>query len=726
MVITYAENEIEFNSQRNFSSPTRGASLQETVENTFRYIASQTQKGIFIKIHNNCLVNFIVFNVKNNVENLWGENIRVDPRFFKNILEFMKHVARKTNAPFLPRAIEENVSRWRCNNGLLRFEVPPKDNRKNEECIHDMFVQLCRECIVPDVEVFFNKRDFPIKRGGPFEPFHHIWDSKRKPLGREVHKEYSPILSQCIESDFSDITVPTYEDWGRARESEDGVRFEDSRVGMIFKPVEWSLKKTMAVFRGTTTGIGTSSENNTRMKLVKICEKFPALFDVGFTRINYRPRKQYKNPFLQTVEERFKCVEPLSLQQQIGFKFIINVEGHSAAFRLSSELVSGSCVLIVESKWKMWLHPFLKPYEHFVPIKSDLSDLVSQVRWCVDNDQRCFEIAQRSRSLSETLLSKRGILEYLKNKLDAIGGAVVYSDRFLYRHNPQETSNQLTNLVLPSVEFHEAEPEVFGDEANLLVNLTIRDAHERYRMQWGNKNICVRACKKKSCLPFLLEGRWYQLWSCLKIFWPCSENTVFALNDVWFGPLTYKPLSDLDRIPFEKITMTPAELLKWSSQRGIAFREDCCVSRNENRLFQHPVFTSDNLFLLTYYCVRILSFIPKSAQNSERDDVVWKRWQDTLHFATTYFRDNVTSTRALPLSFEIYTFPNSEKKRLCDYTKWNTKIKTVLNHTGPFALSETNKKFYSSHFEPLLTQGDDYTFLVASHNAVVAYFENPR
>ena len=726
MVITYAENVTEFNSLRNYSSPTAGCADPRTVENTFRFIVSQIRKGIFVKMHHNRLVNFIVFNVNDNVENAWGDRVRVDPRHFSSIDDFMKHVARKTRAVHSPESMETDPRRWRCNNGIFRFEKPPVDNRKNLECIHDMFVQLAENCVVDDCEFFVNKRDFPIRRRGPFEPFHHIWDSKRAPLKSEVHAEYSPILSQCSEHDFADVAVPTYDDWALVRDREDGVRFEDSRVGTAIEPVPWSAKKNLAVFRGSCTGIGTTIDNNARVKLVRTCEKFPALFDVGFTRINYRPRKQYKNPFLQTIEERFVCVQPLSLQQQAAYKFIINVEGHSAAFRLSSELLSGSCVLLVDSPWQLWIRAHLVPLKHFVPVKSDLSNLVTQMRWCLDNDTLCRDIAERAGRLADTLLSKRGMLEHLKTTLASFGDRrCVYEDRFLFRHDPQASRRRVTDLVVPGVEWSDGGGGGHLSacpESKLLTTLVVWHAHTLFKMTWGHTNILFRTLPKKRCLSFCLAGNWFQMWTSLGVVWPIGDDSSFCVDDLWYGPLTWRPLADLDALGALSADVDALE--SFANRYGIVFRKDCCVSRVENGLFRTPAFASDNVFLLTYYCVRILSFIPKAAQKS--DDPAWKRWQSTLAYVVSFFRNNVDKTSAKPISFQLYSFPHRERKRLRDYTKWNYKIRSVLDHRGPFELSSADRDYYERHFAALFETGADYTFLLASHNTVVSRFENTK
>jgi hypothetical protein len=723
MVITYANTLDEFQTQRDRSSPIYGVSNTNTITNTLNYIISQTKKGIFIKIYDNRIVNFIVFNVRNNVENSWGDRIICDPKYFASMSSFLHHVAKKTRAAFSEDFIELNTKLWRCNNGLLRYEKPEVDNRKNVECIYDMFINLCLHNKIQNVEFFVNKRDFPLKRIGNFEPFHHIWDSKRAPLKEHCYNEYAPILSQCTESDFCDIPIPTFDDWARACEFEDGTRFQDSRLGKIFVPVDWKKKKNMAVFRGSSTGIGTTSKNNVRMKLVKMCEKFPSLFDVGFTRINFRPRKQYKNPYIQTVEEHFKLVSPLSLQEQIQYKLIINVEGHSAAFRLSSELVSGSCVILVESKWILWLKEFIKPYVHFVPVKSDLSDLVTQTRWCLDNDEKCFEISQNAAKLSYSLLSKRGMLEYLQNILNGWRKSACYSPRPVYSFSQTAVSDALSSIKVPGLVLNSAGDALNTQESKVLFCLTVLHSNEKYKLNFNNSVIGFSETRKKRCLTFTIEGSFYQLWTNLIVHRASCKDTSFIIDDLWYGPLKYTPLSDLKFLNFE-FSPNIEGLIQWCKKCNIILRQDFCFARYDNRLFQTPIFSTNNSFLLSYYCIETLKFIPKSVQNNQNEkDPVWRRWNTTFDFIKNIFAINSPKTTASSIKFAIYSFPiqDSSTTKLVDYSKWNINIKNVLQHNGLFKLSDEDKQTYSNLFKPLFCVPEDYSFLVASHNATITF-----
>ncbi len=57
----------------------------------------------------------------------------------------------------------------------------------------------------------------------------------------------------------------------------------------------------------------------------------------------------------------------------------------------------------------MWFSHLLKPYIHYVPVKSDLSDLIEKIQWCRDNDEKCKEISQEALKFYQTYLSRESI-----------------------------------------------------------------------------------------------------------------------------------------------------------------------------------------------------------------------------------------------------------------------------------------------------------------------------
>jgi hypothetical protein len=292
----------------------------------------------------------------------------------------------------------------------------------------NMFEVLCETygTEIPDIDLFVNRRDFPIRKLDRTEPYHHLWDSRTQPLVSYAYDEYAPILSSCTASGFADLTIPTMDDWARVLGNR-GIHFASSKRTMTIRDVfgtPWNRKKELAVFRGTSTGIGVTPETNVRLRLVTQFQNHPYC-NVGLTAFNTRPRKISGEPKIQFPRTDWVPLSnAMSMEEQSTYKYIIHVPGHVQAYRLSIELATGSVVLLVASEYKLWYEDKLVAWEHYVPVSEDLSDLDERIQWCLQHDAECQEIAQNARHFYETYLSREGCLSYLKNLLEQIIGQV--------------------------------------------------------------------------------------------------------------------------------------------------------------------------------------------------------------------------------------------------------------------------------------------------------------
>lgn len=390
-----------------------------TVIDTFRYIFHKFKKGIFIQIRNNKLKVMLPFS-KHQFTNEWSDLAFFNPELYSEWNELFKSCSKLENRNFKPQFIHKNKHYWYNNNGLIRYEYPIKEQDSGVCMMSHMFNTLCNERIVPDIEFFVNRRDFPLLKNDHTEPY-DAWYGDNTPLLSHCYNSYTPILSMCRADNFADIPIPTWSDWGRVMMSENKY-FPKCQTYDTITDIDWNLKKAIAVFRGSTTGQGTNIETNKRMKLAHLSslniidnDNLPFL-DAGITSWNSRPRKNGK--YIETLDiSSLKLVPFLSLQEQSQYKYIINVEGHVCAFRLSVELSLGCVVLIVESKYKLWYSHLLEPYVHYIPIKEDLSDIFDVIKWCKVNDDKCKQIAENARQFWAKYLQKHHMLDTLQEIL---------------------------------------------------------------------------------------------------------------------------------------------------------------------------------------------------------------------------------------------------------------------------------------------------------------------
>jgi hypothetical protein len=396
----------------------------ETIDNTFRYIFEKFKKGLFIKIKDNKLSAFLPFS-KHSYVNEWSRYMKQPPSF-KTMTDFLIYASKIQGYNITEDQVNKFPNTWYGNNCLVRTEFPVGENDRGLANFKDMLETLCAERTVPDIELFINKRDFPILRTtikGLFEPYDHIYGAENFPLISHRYETYCPILSMVTTDANADVPMPTAEDWARVSSQESKKYFApDCRDYNYDFSMKWEDRIPTAVFRGASTGCGTTIENNPRLKLAMMSTQSPVedgkrLLDAGITKWNVRPRKHISSQYLQIINPKdmpFELAKSLTPSQQASYKYIVHVDGHVSAFRLSLELSMGSVLLIADSKYRMWFKRYLVPNVHFVPVKEDLSDLYDKIRWCRQNDQKCKEIAENAKIFYNNFLRKDGILDYMQ------------------------------------------------------------------------------------------------------------------------------------------------------------------------------------------------------------------------------------------------------------------------------------------------------------------------
>lgn len=396
---------------------------------TFRYIFHNLKKGIYVRIIDGNLETFIPFS-KNAYFNTWSDSITPSNKF-STINDVIKSSQKACGRSFDERRVCRERNNWVTNGHLVRFEYPLREGDTNVKCLHNFIQTLCKERKIQDVEFFLNRRDFPLlKKDGshPYKPY------KGFPLDHyDAPENYLPILSMCSDETYHDIGIPTYEDWGRISYQNDDTVFDSSyqarknRIYPIIDRGSWDNKIDKAVFRGSSTGCGTTKDTNYRIKLALLAQEFPEYLDCKITEWNTRPRlvqDMNNNWVFDSLDhENFpslKIGEFLTPQEQSKYKYIINVDGHSTAFRLSFEFSYGSVILLCKSEYDIWYSHLIKPFVHYIPVKKDLSNLIEQIEWCRKHQDKCKSIIKNAYLFYQKYLSRQGVLDYTSKLLNIL------------------------------------------------------------------------------------------------------------------------------------------------------------------------------------------------------------------------------------------------------------------------------------------------------------------
>jgi len=88
------------------------------------------------------------------------------------------------------------------------------------------------------------------------------------------------------------------------------------------------------------------------------------------------------------------------------YKILIDIEGIGYSGRLKFLLWSHRPVLLVDRPHKEYFFEHLKEWDHYIPVKRDLSDLLEKTKWCMDNYNKALLIAENAYNFSKQYLTR--------------------------------------------------------------------------------------------------------------------------------------------------------------------------------------------------------------------------------------------------------------------------------------------------------------------------------
>lgn len=187
---------------------------------------------------------------------------------------------------------------------------------------------------------------------------------------------------------------------------------------------DFNKKKSKAIFRGSFTGNNRTFENiRIQSKLLSI--QYPEFLDVKiFHDFDYY-MYEFENSCVFTEIQSEELIqntniknEYISIEEQAFFnKYILHIDGFVSAWRLSREMLLISTILKVDSVWFEHYYDQLIPWKHYIPIKSDLSDLIQIIIWCNKHNDICHEIALNAYRFAIDNFNEQSTFEYLDEKI---------------------------------------------------------------------------------------------------------------------------------------------------------------------------------------------------------------------------------------------------------------------------------------------------------------------
>ncbi|KAL7457630.1 hypothetical protein ACHAWC_009225 [Mediolabrus comicus] len=87
----------------------------------------------------------------------------------------------------------------------------------------------------------------------------------------------------------------------------------------------------------------------------------------------------------------------MDVEEQLKYKYIISIEGNDVSSGLKWMLLSNSVVLMPKPTWESWaMEARLEPFVHYLPLKSDMSNVEEMIQWAEEYPEKTRIIAERS------------------------------------------------------------------------------------------------------------------------------------------------------------------------------------------------------------------------------------------------------------------------------------------------------------------------------------------
>ncbi|MCH9631585.1 MAG: hypothetical protein S4CHLAM37_16090 [Chlamydiia bacterium] len=174
----------------------------------------------------------------------------------------------------------------------------------------------------------------------------------------------------------------------------------------------YETKKDLAFWRGATTG-GVYSPTNwmnfPRTSATLLSREYPDQIDAKFTFIT-----DWIKELTSIFNEKGILSEKVSVYDHLRYKFLLDIDGHSCTYsRLYWLLLSNSVCLKQVTDNEQWYYGALKPYTHYIPLESDLSDLKDKIAWAIQNPGKCKMIANTGTKFAREHLQKEDVYLYV-------------------------------------------------------------------------------------------------------------------------------------------------------------------------------------------------------------------------------------------------------------------------------------------------------------------------
>lgn len=170
---------------------------------------------------------------------------------------------------------------------------------------------------------------------------------------------------------------------------------------------DWDARSDEIIWRGRPNNLGLFTTDPAMADTAGVMQRMRmALKCIDNPEIDFRFVGGRDTLMQGALETAGLIGDPIPQNSWAGRKFAIDIDGFASAWdNLLRRLKMGCCMLKVDSPFgfRQWYYDQLVPFEHFVPIKADLSDLNDQIDWVRTHQDKARAIARAGQAVAAGL-----------------------------------------------------------------------------------------------------------------------------------------------------------------------------------------------------------------------------------------------------------------------------------------------------------------------------------
>lgn len=172
----------------------------------------------------------------------------------------------------------------------------------------------------------------------------------------------------------------------------------------------WPNKQKQIFWRGQSTGLEFQVDKTKMFPRLEFMHKTLSLnyVNAGFTHFT----NDIDPSVFKEITAKFPIRDFISPAESLKFKYLLDIDGHSCSYsRMAWILYSNSLLLKHQSAKMQWYYDKLQPYEHYLPIAADFSNIDAQYKWAETHPQEVQRMIRKAQKLAQETFNQEAIAQ---------------------------------------------------------------------------------------------------------------------------------------------------------------------------------------------------------------------------------------------------------------------------------------------------------------------------